>query len=844
MSYQAYQNEIELTSALLIDENGNVLIDIAAENISGKIALDYIVFNESISSPVMDGSLVFTATKGEYESLQLIGNETLKFIAKTPEKDEDEDENQITTEFPDFSVYSFEDSSNFTDTSKTPEGRVIRTITLKFCTKEAKQLFEKTDILPRGFIGKISTGITFETGTGENGEEIQIDNRGLVEILSENLEGQLDTEETLNYVWIRPKTISSPTLKRLENMNFLQMLNYCKDYAVSAENPNAVNYFFWHDLDGWHFKSADKMLYEVANADDESLVNKQISTNIPDKDRIYKFDVISDFNEYEAISNKLLYSYYYRIEPDYISSVYARLMDDREKYNTKKIVYNYAKMFNNIYKVEPGSLYPLKTEEELNLLENESLRINDVQYGWLNSRAFNDNDSVRSILLLGNELFGSSGASGASGESGPNEEPKPLTYSLFEDEEEDGISGESKDYDLAHFDAYEPKKWQEMFDCVSLDAEPLKKIIEEIKLPTFEAKKKYRDKLAYKEQWNIYKYSVCCTVGDEESDDGIMAVIKNARVIGKSIYRYSWHEVVFVPKIELANFAGATFEVLPYNYGLGIDAINATPIGPYPANFTFKKYRESKQPEVIGDLTGEIFVGISGGSGGSGGSGESGCSGELGGSGISFEWSNSVTRALAQYFNLCEESSGVTLTFHNDRYSPFLIVEKPNGARGSFENYTGAYNLNEIMNRATYEYPVINGASAGSSLYYQELPYSQSEAGDIVDRLVGPGINTNPTLTEYPAGFASMPIGSYQLIGKNEDGTPIDGGVVCSAVPIGYVTKISSVKISDLPNYGIDTKRFGENSNIPHSIYYFAAVNAQDGKCGLVGDCGIGDLTP
>lgn len=827
MAYQAYNNEVEVQSVLILDENDSPIIDLATIYADNKISLDFLTLTESLSSPMMDGSIVFDGTQGDYEFMQLVGNETLVITLKTPDEEDTETES-IT--LPKFSIYGFQDSSNFSETNKTPEGFTIRKVTINFCSKDAKELYETPDLLPSGFIGKISSGLTFEGASGESeGEENEdgeetpveelIDKRGLVEIVSESLDGGIDSEATLNDVWIKPKLISLPNRKFVEGMNTLQMLNYCKGYSVSADNPSAVNYCFWQDLAGFHFKSIDLLSYESQSKEEYNTFT--LNSNIIGKNRIYKFDVISDFSFYSLLSANALYAYYDRYEPDFYSSPYARLMDDREKFTKKRIVYNYKDVYAGLYPIEQGDPFPFITSDELSDLENDELSINDIVFGYQEDRAFNDQDKIRSVLLMGNELE----VSGGSGDDTPDEPDGVQGLFAFAE----GVSGSSGDIetDLSHFNVYETNKWQSMFDCVDMDGESLKKIINEIKLPTFKAKREYRDRLAYKEQWNIYKYSVCCTSPQVE-DSGFMAVVKNTHLVGRNIWRYSWNEVIFIPKVELANFAGATGPTA--DYSLDTQALNQIELtaGSNWDNLTISKYGvEVDTPFTVGDLSGEIRI-----------QGTT-C-------GITFENENSVTRVLETYLQCDIEgtTAGVTLAFHNDEWSPFLVVEKPNGARGLTTDYSGAYNLNEVLNRATYNddpeegYEDIAGACGGSVLHYQDFNRASGILPDVteeVDILIGPGINANKENTDYPSGFASMPVGSYQRLNTDDDGNA-QPGVQCKEIPMGHVVKIQAIKTKDLPSYGINI-----NSPDIKTVYYFNSTNAQDGDCNTTSDCPIGD---
>jgi hypothetical protein len=103
-------------------------------------------------------------------------------------------------------------------------------------------------------------------------------------------------------------------------------------------------------------------------------------------------------------------------------------------------------------------------------------------------------------------------------------------------------------------------------------------------------------------------------------------------------------------------------------------------------NLKITKYGDDISSNLtIGDLCGEILI-------------------EGTTCGITFENENAVTRMLQTYLgcDLEGNTTGVTLAFHNDKWSPFLVVEKPNGAKGINSDYSGAYNLNEVLNKVTY----------------------------------------------------------------------------------------------------------------------------------------------
>jgi hypothetical protein len=848
-----YYNESEITTVRLYNTDSgawSLLYTLVAPEeppvtIAGKVALDYITFTESMLSPIITGELVFDITGGDFERLQLVGNEKLEIVANTPDG--------VAKAFPFFNVHSFEETTNLADTDKTPESLIERKITLHFSTDKAKEIFEKERAFPEGFIGKISS-------RGEVGEsDPQL---GLLEELELSYFNEvIDTEPTLNEIWIHPSTMSLPTRKFARNMNILQLINYCKEFAVSLLDTTSVNYFFWHDLDGWHFKSASLLIREGVEQG-EQLKTFTLTENVLDPNRIISLDVISDVSEYSMTSSGALYSYYYKVRPDY-TSPYARLMDDREKYTSKKITYNYKTdaigpdpSDPNWIRIESGELVPHLTETQISELENDSLRLYDRVFGWHDTRSYGDNQSGTTLLLTGNSI--------------------PIELEAGRDEESDI----DPNYDIVDHVGYDSVIWQEMFDSTTLPSDILKKIVYDIKAPTFQAKKLYRDTLAYKEKWNIYRNSVCCE-DNTLPEEGITAIIKGAAKIGTNMYRYAWREVEIIPKAEIGNFLGAaissgTTDPIPDDvgyYNATVPRLNQMSfISPiengdvFPAEFQF--FREGVLIEEfteVGDLSGEIVVKL-----------PDTCFADDHGTITNicpFTYRNESTEAIEKYFT--QGLAGLTLTFHNDRYSPWLIVEKP-GAAGAdvimhttsndgdeeipIRSWKLAYNMNEMLNRNIYdENKYKQGPVSKTTTFYQGEkptssssgdwgmpPYDDIDPEDVRDIPVGPGVNaTSDIYGDYPSAFSMLPIGHYKKIERDSVGEDPDAdreykkGLACDPIPIGHIVTIKSLSHDDILSCGIDNRIVLDENEEPVDvnkvIFYFNVENAHDGNC--IGEC-------
>jgi hypothetical protein len=98
-----------------------------------------------------------------------------------------------------------------------------------------------------------------------------------------------------------------------------ELLNELAENSVSQENPNAANFFAWHDLTGWHFRSIDSYLrnrenevdktytYDISGDDSDQEISRIVDLNI-----IRQVDFMDLLNK-QALSSKVIY---YELNPD------------------------------------------------------------------------------------------------------------------------------------------------------------------------------------------------------------------------------------------------------------------------------------------------------------------------------------------------------------------------------------------------------------------------------------------------------------------------------------------------------------------------------------------------
>lgn len=886
-------NDVDIKSIIIYDEDRNVLIDLAESVSEGKVSLGLIEIIESISQTSVRGVLSFDITNGEFEKLQLVGNEFIDFMFVTPAETKEEADSVLTTGL--FQIYDFDESSNFTDTSLTPEGLPARMLTIKFTSIQEGTVFNTKTPFSSGFVGKIAYEQNIDPTadplvTVEDDSPPETEKSGIINSIASSYfpRDKFYIEHTDNSINLAPKRVSFPTRKATKNMNLLQLINYCMQYSWKSSNvvegppiesesyveayskSGWANYFFWQDLDRWNFTSVPTM---VTNARRKGIKTFTLTSDFLARNRIIKMDIISDFSINKAFSDGMMYLYYKRIELNY-SDLYSRFLDDEYKFTEQEYEYNYGTDYSPI--VEPKKFLPatvLDTEDGKSkslsdwiiTKKNEELVRTDSLFGFYDNRQHRDPSELTRIIGRGID--------------------KGITTDI-------GLAENVADYTTYQQD----NMWQEMFDCVNImepeddidsDVSVLKKI-HEIKSNTFIAKNNYKTTLNYKEKWNIYKYSVCCDVPADDLSDKLV-IIKNHHKIAPNIYRYEWAEVAIIPKADLGFVVG---------FGLGVedpDEGDAPPLEEaLPDSDLYE--REVVDSEIedntndglnslmfYDDVTQLHYISHALQSSTSEQSLYEGAfpAGALAGTwhflpqfenpdpdgpdpdGDPVNQITGVTGSNSWEYvkHLFEGSSpsGITLTFHNSQYSPFIVVEKENAARGISGGKSSAYNLNEIMNRQLLSehietgYPPFEPLGSSADIIYNQYslvdggdpppdggppPYNYDDPSTDTDAeyprevLIGPGIDANDTESEYPASFDMMPIGGYKRLTEAEGDIDLE----CSATPFGHIVKMSSVSYEDAFKVGIEPRNYPIDST-QKRFFYFSAENAHDGNCD--GSCAL-----
>jgi len=461
--------------------------------------------------------------------------------------------------------------------------------------------------LDQNFIGKISGvsggSVTKVVPNGFNAEdydsaekEMTADNKGLgfVQLIMDNKhqtswsKKPLEADGTYNDVWIKPEAFLYPYNKTSNNLRVSQIMNYLCEYACYVDNKNAVNFFFWEDLDKWNFKCIESLVGLSANNIGVYNLSGVKGSNERLNDTILSMEVISDISPIKLFDSGSMWSQYIRVVPDW-SNPYRGFIDTSSCLIKQEIQYNYAKDRKSIKSIAPYPPVSDKVLEEIkNLKEYSTTRMSDFNYGfyefpynsiktpWWNYQDFYVN------------LYSELGISGSSESAGSTAGLKQITEkdkrNLF-----DVVKHAKEPARL------ETEYWQSQFDFSELPGAFLNRIYKKIKWPLTEARWNYAEAKKLKTKWGVYKNIICCdSMSGSAPSDFFALIYKADKIYGgdgntfqgsrngityinepgvtyvndpSGIYAYWWKEVEFWPRAEIADILSTSSEILEFESG-------------------------------------------------------------------------------------------------------------------------------------------------------------------------------------------------------------------------------------------------------------------------------------
>ena len=485
--------------------------------------------NENIMRNGIIGSLKFKEPSSVGDYFNMTGNEFVDIEMESPEIENSE--HKLT-----FCVNDVRATGNeATEATSGPSARYGSGWEVEFVSCESYILdWDNLDYMDEDFIGPI-------VGDG-----------GLVNELAEkylnpeavdgfsNAQKPMDLKDTThNWIWLKKNQSMYPWGKDVHPPNLMQLMNNLAENAVT-EDLGGVNYLFYADLGGWHFKSIRQMIkdakekgvlyggahgganeYRVADVDDdgEGVGNKNIKSIIN----------FSEYDHLNAFKSGAYTSYYERIKPsyedpyfEYVDFTTAHTHPLSTNWGGREIVtYGYHEDgedgkwgdHEDGGRVEKFKLLPNSIETSIDVknpvnIERKSVRKHDVTglYGYFDS-PYNYHGE-KSYDFLGSAAL-------------------------------EGKQGKRND-----------KLWQTMFDQTNLEGEIIKTIQKDIKKPISDKIKEHLQVMNLKEKFNVYRHSICC---DKQTIKPFvfLAVIEDAKKVTEDdrggIYEYSWREVEIWP---------------------------------------------------------------------------------------------------------------------------------------------------------------------------------------------------------------------------------------------------------------------------------------------------------
>ena len=395
------------------------------------------------------------------------------------------------------------------------------------------------------FIGKIANDSMFSSRLGlVNNIANKYFNPGSTPFSFSKKEMEIET--THNSIWLKNRQNMYPWGKDTHQPTLLELMNNLAENSVT-EDQKGINYLFYQDLDGWHFKSVRKMIQDFW--DDGNMVSRAIwgsdkrTYYIADDEisfdlwngkgdpRIERFRIMSEYDHLRLWREGAYSSYYELIKPNY-DDPYFDYVDFSQNHQKKDsdtageleiVDYDYHRdieAWGEMGRIENHKLIPDNIETKIDISDPENIP-NRIRRKYDESGLYGYFSSPYNIQ---------------------NENELNYMRSI----EHKGKFGKINDV-----------MWQTMFDQTDLEIETLKKIQRDIKKPLRERYKEYADIINFKERWTVYKESICCATDDKHV---FLAVIDDAKHIQEDsrggIFEYSWKEIEMWPKDAIEEIDG------------------------------------------------------------------------------------------------------------------------------------------------------------------------------------------------------------------------------------------------------------------------------------------------
>ena len=497
--------------------------------------------------------------------------------------------------------------------------------------------------MENNFIGKISKNKTdptiqevpegFDPADYKQAEDIMNSNSslaiepeygaGLVQkLINEQQKNQIKTntpikpkpliaDPTYNDVWLKTENFFYPHFKPSNGLRISQIMNYLCEYACDAVNKNAVNFFFWEDLDNWNFRSIESLLTKEKSQGFYNLGgDKGSSENY--NDTVISLEVISDTSPIKLLDSGALFSEYIFSVPDW-GNPYRTFLDTAESIKKTQVTYNYKEDAGKWKHIADNSVITKFVQDNIyKLKEYSTNRITDAQYGFYGNPYNTDKVSWWNFQDFYTNLYLGKKMALDTTNGGQNIKDKDTFFNNTPSATEPSRT--------------ETEYWQSQFDFSELPGCFLNTIYKLIKWDLTKARTKYAEAKKLKKLWDVYKTVICCdrfaSLGNSDyKTSGFYALVYAADKIyggdGASvssrndttgltyavdpggIYAYWWKEVELWPRWEIEEIRNDSYEVIEF-------VSNEETDNAYPFPFAFISSANSLQGHYSAGISGIV----------------------------------------------------------------------------------------------------------------------------------------------------------------------------------------------------------------------------------------------
>jgi hypothetical protein len=319
---------------------------------------------------------------------------------------------------------------------------------------------------------------------------------GLVNEISRKLNlFPIEIESTKNGIWLKNGEISLPNGVPQGQINLASLMSYITNYAVPKDNPEAPNYFFWKDKNGWHFKSLEKLLKDQENSD-AGLIFDLNSEDYADFSRVLNVEVSNQKDTLTLFQNHAFMSHYIKTDPNY-KNLYSDFLSSKSGFTYSIVDYNYHRDFSKVKHIEEYKLIsesvdtnPIVSQqssatEDITFYTIPNTLLRDNVFGFYNNKTYNTpfQYNIHYSTDIG---FGSM------------RDNQAIIWWDYLDREKDS--------------RWSNVAWQPQFDITELEIKKLHTIQTKIREPLKEKREEFVRLKNLKREWEVYRCVVCCSV--------------------------------------------------------------------------------------------------------------------------------------------------------------------------------------------------------------------------------------------------------------------------------------------------------------------------------------------